>query len=300
MASIFVQISSFQDYELPKTILDCIDKSSGNNVINFGVFNCYFENDKIIVPDIYNIKIEESVAPNNIGVGIGRFISNSFYNGEDYYFQIDSHTRFKKKWDENLISDYLYYSNAGLNPVLTTYPGIYRYADGVEELLPNDNVPYIGFNNTIESQSEFLNNKILPQVSMYNKDGNIFNKGVSGAHIFANGDLHKIAPNKKIFHWGEETLYSIRFYTNGYDILLPRSNNIYHLYYDHEDEPGSMRKLPGKYFKDETEKLLSISNKELYRIVNGKIVGDQELGTQRTLEDYEKYANVDFKSGRIG
>jgi hypothetical protein len=300
VASIFVQVSSFQDYELPLTIYDCIDKSSGNNIINFGVSNCYFENDKIEVPNLYNVKFEENVAPNKLGVGIGRYIANLFYDGEDYYFQIDSHSRFEKNWDEFLISDYLYYKDAGLNPVLTTYPGIYMYENGKEKLLPNDSTPYIGFNRSKESQAQFLKDKILPQTAEYNKEGNIFTKGVSGAHVFGPGDLHLIEPNKKILHWGEETLYSVRFYTHGYDLLIPRKNNVYHLYYNSDSEEMSRRRLPGNYFKKETEELLIESLAELARIVDNNVIGDQALGSKRGLDEYERYANIDFKTGRIG
>jgi hypothetical protein len=262
MSSIFVQISSFQDRELPLTILDCIDKASGNHTINFGVFN--------------------------------------FYNGEDYYLQIDSHSRFDRDWDENLISDYIYYRDAGLNPILTTYPAVYLYEDGEIKYLPNDDTPYIGYPNTPAAQEQFLKDKILPQASMYNKKGNIFTKGVSGAHIFGPGDIHKIEPNKKILHWGEETLYSVRFYTHGYDLLIPRKNNIYHLYYNSDNEDLSMRKLPGNYFKEETDLLLVESLAELARIVDNNVIGYQALGFKRRLDEYEKYANIDFKTGRIG
>jgi hypothetical protein len=299
MPSIFVQISSFQDYELPLTILDCIEKSSGNNQIKFGVFNCYFENDKINIPDVPNIKFEEAIAPDKIGVGIGRFIANSFYDGEDYYLQIDSHTRFSDNWDENFIADYLYYKEAGLNPILTTYPSIYFYDKEEVKYLKNENIPYIGFTNTKEARSQFLKDKILPQAFMNNKIGNVFTKGVSGAHIFGPGSLHKIEPNKKILHWGEETLYSIRFYTHGYDLVIPRSDNLYHLYYDQENEELSKRKLPGKYFQKETDSLLIESMAELSRIVDNNIIGDQALGTERTLSDYEIYAKVNFKRGEI-
>ena len=106
MASIFVQIAAYQDYELPRTIIDCIKNSSKENTINFGVHLCY-EQDNISVPDLSNIKFEKSMSPKNMGVGIGRNIANSFYDGEDYYLQIDSHMRFDPGWDKNLINDYI-------------------------------------------------------------------------------------------------------------------------------------------------------------------------------------------------
>jgi hypothetical protein len=174
------------------------------------------------------------------------------------------------------------------------------YENGKEKLLPNDSTPYIGFNRSKESQAQFLKDKILPQTAEYNKEGNIFTKGVSGAHVFGPGDLHLIEPNKKILHWGEETLYSVRFYTHGYDLLIPRKNNVYHLYYNSDSEEMSRRRLPGNYFKKETEELLIESLAELARIVDNNVIGDQALGSKRGLDEYERYANIDFKTGRIG
>jgi hypothetical protein len=61
-----------------------------------------------------------------------------------------------------------------------------------------------------------------------------------------------------------------------------------------------MRKLPGNYFKKEVEDLLVDSLAELARIVGNNIVGYQALGDKRTLDEYERYANINFKTGRIG
>ena len=127
VSSIFVQISSYHDFELSRTIIDCLKKSSGKNQINFGVHLVYYEKDEISIPNISNITFEKHKAPTNIGVGIGRFNANEMYSDEDYYLQIDSHMRFNQDWDKSLINTHMFYEKEGLNPVISAYPSSYDY-----------------------------------------------------------------------------------------------------------------------------------------------------------------------------
>ena len=130
MLSIFVQISSYRDPELKPTVLDAINKSSGKHKINFGLHISYLDESEIDVPDISNIKYTTSKAPQNVGVGIGRYIAHQFYNNEDFYFQCDSHSRFVENWDEIAINSILNYQSQGINkPLLTMYPANYWYKD---------------------------------------------------------------------------------------------------------------------------------------------------------------------------
>ena len=50
-----------------------------------------------------NVNIKYSKAPENIGVGMGRYLANQLYNGEDFYLQIDSHMTFVNNWDVKLV-----------------------------------------------------------------------------------------------------------------------------------------------------------------------------------------------------
>lgn len=299
MASIFVQIAAFQDYELSRTIKDCIEKSSKENDIYFGVHLCEINTMPIHIPEYPNVQIKKSIAPENLGVGIARYIANEFYNNEDYYLQIDSHMRFDQNWDKDLISFYNEYKKENLNPVITAYPGIYKYENKKLVLVNNTNPSYIDFHKTEEYQNEFKINKILPQKASINIDNNIFTKSVSGAWIFSSGDMAKIKPNKKMYNWGEETLTAIRLFTHGFDLLIPQKNIMYHLYYDHSENNINQRVLPMTIYKNEVEHIIKESNEELARIINNKITGDQGLGIARSLHEYEYYAGVDFYSGKI-
>lgn len=295
MASIFVQIASYHDYELPRTILDCMNKSSGENIINFGVHLCYVKDD-IFIPDLDNIKLKKSKAPENIGVGPGRFIANSFYNDEDYYLQIDSHTRFDKNWDLDLIESYSLYKSVGCDPVLSTYPGQYFYKD-YELQFYNQGVSYIEFNK--DFSYDFKNNKILPQKMEFSDDGSIFIKSIAAGLVFGEGKISKFIIDKNVFYWGEETLMAINLFMAGYDLMIPKKQVIYHLYYDHEDAPKNMRHLVWDDFPKEVDEQDMASRKYILFTINNLIQGVYPEWSTRTFKDFEYYAGVDFDRGAL-
>ena len=58
MSSIFIQIPSYHDYEIGRTIRDAIKKSSGNNTINFGLHVSYYKTNDLDIPVLDNVKIK--------------------------------------------------------------------------------------------------------------------------------------------------------------------------------------------------------------------------------------------------
>ena len=296
MASIFVQIPSYHDFELFRTVKDCYEKSSGSHVINFGIHLTYFEKKEFDVPSLHNLSINISKAPENIGVGMSRFLANEFYNGEDYYLQIDSHMRFEKNWDDILINNYKKYVSDGANPVISAYPGAYEYQDLKPVIL--NNKAHVAYTDFIQELS-FQNNFVPHQRAVGNFSNNVFTRSVSAASIFGSGEIASIKPNKKIFFWGEEILTAIRLYTHGFDIMLPESQNLYHLYYDGEKGFKNLRRQVTSDFIDEPIMLEKKSQEELSRIIIDKPIGDQELGSERTLEQYESFAGINFVGKKI-
>lgn len=286
MSSIFVQISAYHDHELYKTIIDCIAKSSGVNSLSFGVHVCYTDIDDIVYVNMPNIKYVKSQAPEGLGVGQGRYLANELYNGEDYYLQVDAHTRFTQNWDINLIEDHNLYTEQGCSPVLTSYPSGYHYENSKIVYDKNPTVVFADF----EKKQETNKTDFLHQTSMANEIGNIFTKALSAGHVFASGGIAKIKPNREMFNWGEEFLTAIRLFTHGYDLMLPTKQNLYHLYYG--DRPENQRRLSGKDYPAQTDIIFAKSQNEIKRILSDKIIGDQELGSVRTLEDFWYYADI--------
>jgi hypothetical protein len=296
MASIFVQIPSYHDFELSRTIMDCLNKSSGKHSINFGVHLTYFEKNNIDLPNIENVKYSISIAPENIGVGSSRYLANEFYNGEDYYLQIDSHMRFAELWDIALINNYLSYESMGANPVISAYPGAYEYEDFAVKILDQKaEIAYIDF----IPELSFQDNYVPHQRAVGNIENNVFSRSVSAASIFSSGEIASIKPNKKIFFWGEEILTAARLYTHGFDLMLPEHQSLYHLYYNHENGYKNLRRQVSADFPSICSELEIQSKSELKRIIEQDIKGPQELGTKKSLKDYESFAGVSFIDKKI-
>lgn len=302
MASIFVQIAAYRDKELTPTILDAIERSSGKHEINFGVHFVYMHSSDMKIPDLPNVKYATSRAPENIGLGMGRALADQFYNGEDYYLQCDSHSRFIDGWDEVAINSVLNYQIQGIEkPLLTMYPANYWYTSLDSKEIQKDvihpgNLSHIIFT---EKPEQFKAVRIPSQTSVsLPADAGRHVKSVSGGSIFTSGKF--VSFNKDIAFYGEEIFLAAKAFTNGYDILVPDEQYMYHLYYNHNvNEEINKRKLLWKDFPEEFEKLDKISKEIIYKTLTEGTVGEFLLGTKRTLSEYGEYAGLDFINGEV-
>ena len=296
MKSIFIQLAAYHDFELPRTIMDAINKSSGKYQINFGVHLCYFEKQEIVIPELECVKYKVSKAPENIGLGVGRSIAHSFYNGEDYYFQIDSHSRFIDGWDEYLVNLTQEYQSMGIKkPLITNYPKNYWYNDdfSIDEDR-GDSVSEISFHENVQQFKDIM---IPTQTAMPNPEGNIFSRSISGGSVFTVGPF--ITPNADIAFYGEEIFIAARAYTNGFTPVVPTKQFMSHLYFDHTNPPKNMRRLIWSDFQDQFEEIDVISKKEIIDTFVFKKVGKLHLGEERSLSEYGLFAGLDFENREV-
>ena len=64
---------------------------------------------------LFNVNESESLGPY-----MARYLGAKFYQGEQYYLQIDSHSEFVKDWDAKLIK--MMEDAPARKPVISTYP----------------------------------------------------------------------------------------------------------------------------------------------------------------------------------
>lgn len=269
--------------------------SSGKHQINFGVHHNYYEVDDIPLPDIPNVRAAISKAPHNLGMGISREIAHSFYSGEDYYMQVDAHTRFRENWDVNYIAEIEYYKSLGFEkPLLTTYPRNYWYTDGKIEHDKGWTISCISFE---EDPARFKELRVPSQMAWGNPLGNIFSRSVSGGSIFTVGPF--FVPNVKAHSIGEEILIAARAFTHGYDLVIPRENQLSHLYYDHTKPHANGRRMVWQDFPEQSKVMEASGMEEVKSIFLNNTVGDQGLGTARTLREFEVFAGLDFANGIV-
>lgn len=309
MKSIFVQIPAYRDLELEKTVRDAVIQSSGEVYINFGIHNCYLLDEEI--PKEYfmlshtRVSYVNSLAPDNIGLQLSRNIANNFYSDEDYYIQIDSHTRFMPNWDTYLIKVIELYKNLEISkPLITQYPATYSYDDSmVESYVPARGVEptnywptRIGFH---EFPENFMNTRIPSQTATSVDIGCGFTASVSGGFIFADGSFSEITPNPKIAFWGEEPLIAARAFTHGFDLVMPFRDVLWHLYISGREFKYVRRHHAWMDFPDIWGKLDSESKTEYFRIMTQREIGPYALGSVRSLDEYEQFAGLDFRTGEV-
>jgi len=294
--SIFIQITSYHDYELEKTIRNAILKSSGETELIFGVHSIFYEDNAWTetIKQIPNVKLVESKAPDNLGMGLGRSIAHDLYSGEDYYFQIDAHSRFDQNWDTFLINEINTHKSNGFNkPLITQYPKPFWYEGDEEKIRDHEEVVTQFY---WKDKQRFKNNRTPMQGTVLNPKGNIFSISVSGGSIFTEGEFLK--PNKLIFSEGEEIFIAARAYTNGYDMLVPSEMFMYHLYYG--TEGNNKRRLVYPDWPQQTANLNQLSVDEIRLVLTDQgTVGEGRLGSERTLSEYGKFCGLDFISGEI-
>ena len=304
MSSIFIQIPSYRDFELNKTIADAIDKASGTNCLSFGVHSCVLFAGEIEVktdyPEWVAVHSATSIAPQNIGLQQARYIANEFYDGEEYYLQIDSHMRFVKDWDTILIDGIVKYQNMGLlKPLITQYPPAYTYEDDGTEKHHYVEPFYqcgIWFG---ENTQQFKDTLIPTQTAKVISDNCGFIKSVSGGNIFTVGEFSKIKPNQKIAFWGEEPLIAARAFTHGFDLVMPFAHSVCHLYHSQQQFAKSRRHHVWQDFPDIWGGMDAESKQEYKRIFAERIVGEGALGEKRTLEEYEEFSGLNFRTGVV-
>jgi hypothetical protein len=298
VASIFVQIASYHDFELGKTIADLSFKSSGKHDIRFGVHHSYYKEKEVFIPALENITLIETQAPEHMGVGASRGVANSLYQGEDYYLQVDGHTRMYKNWDEGLVSNIEFYlSNGVALPLLTTYPASYSYDDDLREKIEySSDVTAVSF---AQKPGAFATEMIPSQLAITPDRGDL-QRGVSAGFIFTVGEFANVGFNEKVMFIGEEILLAASAYTNGFDLRIPDRQYSYHLYFDHSAVfQKNMRRHIWKDFPEEFAVKDAESKAEVIDIFTTQRVGYGALGYLRSLEEYGQYAGLDFTTRKV-
>lgn len=303
--TIFVSIASYRDDECNLTIKRLFEKAKYPHNIFVGLCqqNSY-NDDEDSLYDIYNnnnIRVIRIPYYEAKGPTYARFLCSSLYNGEEYYFQIDSHTKFIQDWDEiciNMIKE-IKLKDLSKKPILSHYPKSFEDYDNINN--DNKNVPIIVLgrfdeNNGIismeGSESFYVNN-------FYNRNPYL----ASGMFFVESYFLNEVPYNARLDYLfvGEEVSHAIRLYTYGWDIYTPNINVIFHDY-TRSGKPKIWDNIT--YSAIEAEKKIKI----LLKMVNNYDEDDENikhdlkfygLGTERTIEEYYDFAGIDIENKKI-
>eukprot|EP00877_Chromochloris_zofingiensis_P011241 jgi/Chrzof1/6370/Cz18g06030.t1 len=221
-----------------------------------------------------------------------RYICSQLYAGEDYFMQIDAHSKFKPHWDTRYID--MLHRCPSKRPLLTHYPFDYDQFDVNQTLVP------IMCTGKFNDRGMFaFNTQVLPASKM----GLGPVPFVAGGFIFTLGRILRDVPydpNLPFLWEGEEFLYSARWWTHGYDFFTPDANIIFHQYNHNKlgrasvwsDAPNWYKRMMGSeakyYYLFGMKPVPQNSSYELKQELM-----KYGMGKQRTLQQYLNFSGVD-------
>jgi GT2 family glycosyltransferase len=286
MKTIFVQIASYRDTELPFTIHSCLSTARHPERIRFGICWQYDEKTELALESYQNdarFRIDKIHYSESKGCCWARNRTNRHYQDESYTLQIDAHMRFSQNWDERMID--MLESIEHEKPLLTTYPPPYILKDGVAELKMNHGVKTLKLKKFRLDMSTEQEEELVEQTDRPGKS-----KFLAAGYIFTLGQFcEEVEYDPNIYFHGEEISLAARAYTHGYNLYYPHENLIWHLYHHDSSHHWSDHK---SVYKDMEKK--ATDRLETLFLGDHTQLGKYGLGDTRTLQQFENYANIRF------
>lgn len=289
---IFLHLAAYRDPELIPTVKDVLEKADRPEKLTLGiVWQSIPEEDESIAAQLkdFPCKIIEIDARKSLGVCWARSLGQRLLHDEDFILQLDSHHRFVKGWDTLLLK--LLSQCSSPKPVLSAYVPPYNPPNEIPPNYPATRLTAHQFDEygvLSFVAGESLAHYSEPQLGMF----------LAGGFIFAPRLFYLELPYDPLLYFrGEEVTLAARAWTKGWDIFYPHEIAIYHYYTrsnakKHWDVNSTWYQLEKK------------SRERVRKVFRLDPLGEEtleiyDLGSVRTLEDYEKFAGVNFQAKEI-
>lgn len=302
MRTILVHLPAYREPELIPTIKDALANAAHPERIHFGICRQFNPEDGFDNVDEFRsdprFKIADIPYQEAKGLAYARSIINEkLLTDEDFLLQLDSHHRFAENWDNTLLEMYDGLVADGHNPLLCGYLPYYNPfndpADRVQEPWFSEAASFYPF-GTI-----FIRPTGYHHIDWKTLKKPVPARFISGHFCFGPNKWAKtVLHDPDIFFAGEELNLTVRSYTHGYDLFHPHKVVIWHatmrterngkLVWDDQHKRGENTWWQRtKVGRSKIRQLLRTEN-------NGFDLTGYDLGSARTLRDYEKYAGIHF------
>lgn len=287
---IFISIASYRDQELQATI----DSLFGNAHCPEELRICVCQQD---VPENYiessdHLEVKHFLPEKSEGVGWARNIIDNMYGEEELFLQIDAHTEMVSGWDTLLKGQMELARKETSRPIVfATYP-----------------VPYeLNVDGSRDTKGAYTNKTaikfkdgLLDGLSIITKlDHPIRARYLNAGFMFGDGTFcEKIKHNPLVCYWGEEIAMTVRAYTSGFDMFHPSVHMCWHNYNRVNDSrcwdiiDDNKRSVTWKYRDAKSKDIVK-------NLCLGRLLGKYNLGKERSIKDFEHYAEVDFRSREV-
>ena len=308
--SIFISIASYQDPLLVSTIFSAYENAENKNDLIFSICD---QSENVI--NVNEITFSDQIHYDHVdplfskGPCWARHRAQSFFNEEDFFLQVDSHTQFAPKWDSIFIKQLEKISaNQEIDeyfkkPIITSYPRSFKVLDfekGLFELNTGDKHTQV---ITYRKDSLFFKGSFSRQIGIPTKHTDITHAILLAAGcIFTKGAFVKEIPyDPNYYFYGEELSLAMRAFTNGYSFFHIPDVPLFHLYTDTSDIPRKLHWDPEDDQK-RAVKWTELDKKSLNRLNDlfaDKVEEPLCLGKERSLEDYAFISGIDLKNNLV-
>jgi len=281
--TIFVSVAAYCDEQLIPTLKDLYATASNINRIFVGIHiqDDYEKYEKLLQQNFPNTRIIFTSKEQSVGVVWAREkIKEELYKNEDYFFQIDAHSRFKNGWDNILITQLE--SIPQENVLLSTYPNEFSLTqvnqEYVKKIPTNAPLKIKGFLN-----GDIHNNLIMPENKGALKIRDVVdNHWIAGGFIFAPKKwVNDIKVPLGIRGKGEEDAQVYLSYMKNWNIKLCGEAVIWHNY--------NINAIDGSVYRKPNTNMMSDDSKNTIN----KILFDEKY--TRTVEQLEKFLDIEFR-----
>ena len=303
--TILIHLPAYRDPELVPTIKDALANAKYPKRIHFGICRQFREEDEFDNVDEFRkdkrFHIMDVPYKEAQGLPWARAqINEKLLTNQDYILQLDSHHRFAKDWDTTLIEMHNALEAQGHKPILAAYLPLYNPFDDPK-------------GRTMEPwQQTFAS--FYPHGTIFIRPGLLtgwqdmteppMSRFLSGHFCFARSEwAREIRHDPDIYFSGEELNLTVRSYTHGYDMFHPHKLVIWH---------STMREERSTMLKWDDDAKLGVDWNQKQDYARKKIrvllraeedpnidLTGYDLGTVRTLRDFEKYAGFHFKKRAV-
>lgn len=301
MKTIFVSIASYCDPELPYTIQNALDNASSVERLRIGVVEQHTEEarlrfDEHAAPYIRYLRVDPA---HSRGACWARSVAMTLYEGEDWFFQIDSHMMFEKDWDKYFIEQWHECRKQSKKPLISSYPHAYELKDGKRIKLKATEGALV---HVVPETHSFEEGHLALAFNAVPFDTT---KPVRGFHIgagclFAPGNFVSEVPyDPYAYFTGEEQALALRAFTRGWDIFHTPNLPVYHLYDTgngsvtrpkHWDETADKERQVRWWERDKQAKT------RFQKLVDSHPMGIYGAGRRRSVADYAEFCGIDYKT----
>ena len=236
-----------------------------------------------------------------------RYRCEQLLEDEDYYLQIDCHSRFFPGWDEILIEEFKRCQQQSGQAVISHYPINISNMEKQEVLA---NIGQVNRFRQIDQDAIKSHGSLirLPEAPLPSI-------GISAAMLFIEGATKKRIPFDPNLHFGlhaaEQVLYAVRLWTHGFDIFAPTRHTLATQYEGSRDRiPEDVKKALNSNRRDwpqktwsKTKYLLGLDTLEqvdpAYRNELESDAFPYGLGSARSLLDYYRFSGIHEKLKEI-